>query len=123
MIPSDNNVSGYSAPPAYRVASALTSRRPRGVTALAILKWLSVFLAVAVICLCQVEITTRYGPPLAGPHARIGPYDVTAGLNAMITDAYASSVRRLRMAQIAAALDIPLGLVFGWGLWKLRRWA
>jgi hypothetical protein len=123
MVPPTNNPSDYSAPLTYRVAAVPPVQRPLGVAVLAILKLLSAILAVAVIWFYQNEITTRFTFRVGGPPARIGPYDLNAGLNAMMDDVFAGSVRRRRIAQILTALDIPLGLALGWGLWKMRPWA
>jgi hypothetical protein len=123
MVPPTNNASDYSAPPTYRVAAVPPVQRPLGVAVLAILKFLSAVLAVAVIWFYQNEITTRFTFRVGGPPARIGPYDLSAGLNAMMDDVYAGSVRRLRIAQILTALDMPLALAVAWGLWKMRPWA
>jgi hypothetical protein len=123
MVPPTNNVSDYAAQPTYRVAAVPGVQLPPGVTALAGLKVLGALLAVLLIWLYQHEISTRFTFHASGPPVRIGPYDLSAGLDSMMADVYADSVRRLRIAQILTALDIPLALAVAWGLWKMRPWA
>jgi hypothetical protein len=124
MQPSNDSSFNYSPQPSYQVPT-MPRQRPTGVTVLAILKLLSVVLAVLVIWLGQREIERvqaqwAAAPAIGQPGATD---DLVVGLRGILDDTYQSRISNLRIAQVFSGLDIPLGLLVGWGLWTMRRWA
>ncbi len=127
MQPSDNNPSIYTPQPTYHVKPS-APERPTGVTVLAILKLLSVVLAIAVIWLAQIGIQqVQIQQAAAASRQSASSSDLLPELQAitseLTSEVYASRITALRITQAFTVLDIPLGLLFFWGLWTMRPWA
>ncbi len=125
MLPSSNSSFNKPAQPNYQVARVVP-QRPTGVTVLAILKLLSVVLAVLLIWLyqgeiqsLQAELATVRSQPAPPP----GTVVVNAGVQDMLEDMQQNRISTLWLSQIMTGLEIPFSLLLAWGLWTMRRWA
>ena len=123
MIPSSGNSFSPSSQPPYQIAP-MARQRPNGITALAILKLLSVILSILVIWLGQHQIQSLQAQMSASLLDQ--PDDsatVIVGIQDMIDDVYQRQISTLRISQVLTALSIPISLFVAWGLWTMRRWA
>ncbi len=127
MQPSNDSLFSSTPQPTYHVKPS-APERPTGVAVLAILKLLSVVLAIAVIWLSQIGVQqvqmqqAEAASRQAASGSELFP-ELQAMTSELTSEVYASRITALRITQAFMALDIPLGLLFFWGLWTMRPWA